>query len=183
MPDTAPSLARFFDRLVRRSLVDLSIGGDAIALYLTQLLTRFVRTDYLYALRDAAGHRLESVGEMLIEAERSWAFDQPDFDPFRERAVRQHIGDFTLFMSGIFPEHVARRASAALYVREGQHAYQVVADFERAALRPNARLFAALATDFEQYAAALRYMKRVYFRPAGAPPGLRPPLSLLTDLD
>ena len=185
MPETprAGSLAQFFDRLVRRSLADLVLGGDAVAPYLTRLLTRFVRTDQLYALRDAAGRRLESVVELLIEAERSWAFDAPDFNPFREREFRQHIGDFTLFMSGIFPEHVARRASVAFYVREGKRAYEVVADFERSALRPDARLFAALAAGFEQYAAALRYMKRVYLRPEGTPPGLQPSLSLLTGLD
>lgn len=185
MPDTprAGHLAPFFDRLVRWSLADLALGGDVAAPYLSRLLTRFVRTDQLYALRDAAGRRLESVVELLVEAERSWAFDAPDFNPFREREVRQHIGDFTLFMSGIFPEHVARRASAALYVREGKRAYQVVADFERSALRPDARLFAALAAGFEQYAAALLYMKRVYLRAADAPAGVRSPLSLLTGLD
>jgi len=185
MPEPAgtQSLKRFFDRLVRRSLGDLWMGGEPVADYLAAMLARFARTDQLYAIRGAAGERLETVVELLREAERAWAFDAPDFDPFRERWVRQHIGDFTLFMTGLFPEHVARKATTSLYVQEGKRAYQVVADFERSALRPQARLFAALAAEFEAYARALTYMKRVYLRPAVPPPALEPTLRLLTEWD
>ncbi len=177
----APSLKRFFDRLVRRSLDDLWLSGEPVADYLAGLLTRFARTDQLYAVRDATGQPLASVVGMLLEVERAWAFDDPRFDPFRERTVRQHIGDYTLFMTGVFREHVERRASTGFYVREGKRAYQVVADFERSALKPDARLFAALSARFEGYASALQYMKRVYLRPADAPPILQPTLRLLTE--
>jgi hypothetical protein len=186
MPDgpVAPSLKRFFDRLVRRSLDDLrmgGIGGDPVADYLSGVLTRFARTDQLYALRGAAGQPLESVVEMLLEVQRSWEFDRPHFDPFRERDVRQHIGDYTLFMTGIFREHVERRASTGFYVREGKRAYQVVADFERSALKPDARLFAALADRFEGYVSAFQYLKRVYLRPLEGPAALHPALRLLAE--
>ena len=178
----APSLKPFFDRLVRQSLADLQMGGrDPVADYLAGLLARFARTDRLYALRGAAGERLETVVEMLLEVERSWEFDQPHFDPFRERDVRQHIGDFTLFMIGVFREHVERRASTGFYVREGKRAYQVVADFERSALKAEARLFAALADRFERYATALQYMKRVYLRPAESPGPFQPALRLIKE--
>jgi hypothetical protein len=181
MPDSpvAPSLKRFFDRLVRRSLDDLWMGGEPVADYLGSLLARFARTESLYAVRDAAGRPLASVVEMLLEIERAWAFDASDFDPFRECTVRQHIGDYTLFMTGIFREHVERRASTGLYVREGKRAYRVVADFQRSALKPDARLFAALSAEFEGYVTALQYMKRVYLRPADAPAGVQPALRLL----
>jgi hypothetical protein len=157
------------------------MSGEPVADYLASLLARFARTDQLYALRGAAGQRLETVVEMRLEVERAWAFDAPGFDPFRERELRQHIGDYTLFMTGLFREHVERRASTGFYVREGKRAYQVVADFERSALKPNARLFAALATRFEGYAGALQYMKRVYLRQGEVPAELRPALRLLTE--
>jgi hypothetical protein len=181
MPDgpVAPSLKRFFDRLVRRSLDDLRLGADPVADYVAGVLARFARTDQLYALRDAAGQPLESVVEMLLEVQRSWEFDRPQFNPFRERDVRQHIGDYTLFMTGLFREHVERRASTGFYVREGKRAYQVVADFERSALKPDARLFAALADQFEGYVYVLQYMKRVYLRPLEGPAALHPALRLL----
>lgn len=174
-------LSRFFERLVRPALGDLRLPAEGIAPYLAALLARFARTDQLYAIRDAAGCRVDSVVGLRLEAERAWAFADPDFDPFRERQVRQHIGDYTLFMTGLFREHVERRASTGFYVCEGRKAYQAVADFERSALHPEARLFGALAQGFERYASALTYMKRVYLRPADSPPLLQPFLRLLTE--
>ena len=135
-PPRTPGLARFFERVVRQALGDLRLGGPTEGAYLAALLTRFARTDELYAIRDAAGRPLDSVAGLLIEAERAWDFQAPDFDPFRERRVRQHVGDYALFMTGLFREHVERRAGAAYYIRQGQRAYQAVADFERSALRP-----------------------------------------------
>jgi hypothetical protein len=172
-PAKLPGLARFFDRVVRQALGDLRMGGDAVGGYLVALLTRFARTDELYAVRDATGRPLDSVTELLIEAERAWDFAAPDFDPFRERRVRQHIGDHALFMTGLFREHVERRVGASFYVRQGRRAYAAVADFERAALRPDARLFGALAEGFERYAGALAYMRRTYLPPVDSPMGLR----------
>jgi hypothetical protein len=179
-PQRTPGLARFFERVVRQALGDLRLGGPDEGAYLAALLTRFARTEELYAIRDAVGRPLDSVAGLLIEAERAWDFRAPDFDPFRERRVRQHVGDYALFMTGLFREHVERRAGAQYYVRQGQRAYQAVADFERSALRPDASLFSALAAGFERYAAALAYLKRVYFRPADTSPGLQPVLRLLT---
>jgi len=175
-----PGLARFFERVVRQALGDLRLGGPTEGAYLAALLARFARADELYAIRDAADRPLDSVAGLLIEAERAWDFRAPDFDPFRERRVRQHVGDYALFMTGLFREHVERRVGAAYYIRQGQRAYQAVADFERSALRPEARLFAALAAGFERYAAALAYLKRVYFRPDDLPSSLQPVLRLLT---
>jgi len=117
-----PGLARFFERVVRQALGDLRLGGPTEGAYLAALLARFARTDELYAIRDAAGRPLDSVAGLLIEAERAWDFRAPDFDPFRERRVRQHVGDYALFMTGLFREHVERRAGAAYYIRQGQRA-------------------------------------------------------------
>ena len=180
-PARTPSLARFFERVVRQALGDLRLGGKDEGAYLAALLTRFARTEELYAIRDAAGRPLDSVTGLLIEAERAWDFQAPDFDPFRERRVRQHVGDYALFMAGLFREHVERRAGTAYYIRQGQRAYQAVADFDRSALRPEARLFGALAAGFERYVAALAYLKRVYFRPADSPSTFLPVLRLLTE--
>lgn len=180
-PERPQGLIRFFDRLVRRALGDLRLPADGFADYLASLLARFARADQLYAIRDARGRRIDSVVGLRLEAERAWDFAAPDFDPFRERRIRQQIGDYTLFMTGVFREHVERQAATALYVREGREAYRVVADFERSALHREARLFAALAQEFERYAGALSYMKRVYLRPAGTPAPLWPLLRLLAD--
>lgn len=162
-PASVPSLKRFFDRLVRRSLGDLWLSGEPVADYLAALLARFARTDQLYALRDATGQPLETVVGMLLEIECAWTFDDPRFDPFRERQVRQHIGDYTLFMTGVFRERVERIASTGWYISEGKRAYHFVSEHDRAAARESAPVFRRLAERFENYAGALDYARRVYF--------------------
>jgi hypothetical protein len=45
---------------------------------------------------------------MLVESNPM--LDAPSFE--REREVRKHIGDYTLFLTGIFPEYVATLAAS-----------------------------------------------------------------------
>lgn len=42
------TLRRFFDRVLRRSFGDLALRDDPAADYLSDLLTRFARTEHLY---------------------------------------------------------------------------------------------------------------------------------------
>ena len=178
-PSAPHTLRRFFDRVVHRSFGDLAFGDDPAADYLADLLTRFARTENLYpagALPDlrpgARGERLESVAEVLLDIQRAWDLDSPHFNPVRERELRRHIGDYTLFMTGLFRERVERMSVTDFYIREGQRSYRFVSEHDRADARPEARLFRALADRFEGYASALHYMRKVYFRPEHGPPNL-----------
>jgi len=180
--DQSPTtLRRFFDKLVRRSFADLWIRDEPVAGYLAELLAHFARTEALYAIRGPEGRRLDTVVDLLIEAQRAWDFQAQDFNPFREREIKQHIGDYTLFMTGIFREYVEGRSIAGYYVREGKRAYQFVCQHDRSALKPHAALFAALAGGFENYAGALTYMKKVHLRPELCPAPYQPLLRLLTE--
>ena len=138
-PSAPNSLRRFFDRVVHRSFGDLALRDDPAADYVSDLLTRFARTETL---------------------------------PVRERELRRHIGDYTLFMIGLFRERVEHLSATGYYIREGQRSYRFVSEHDRADARPEARLFRALADRFEGYASALTYMRKVYFRPEHGTPDL-----------
>ena len=43
----------------------LGIADPPLVDYITDLLTRFIRHDAIYSVRDLAGNRLHAVGEML----------------------------------------------------------------------------------------------------------------------
>ncbi|MBI4588062.1 MAG: hypothetical protein HY725_04445 [Candidatus Rokubacteria bacterium] len=178
-PSAPATLRRFFDRVVRRSFGDLAFHDDPAADYISDLLARFARTENLYpagSLPDlrpgARGQRLESVAELLLEIQRVWDLDSPTFNPVQERELRRHIGDYTLFMTGLFRERVERLSATGYYIREGKRSYRFVSEHDRADARPQARLFRALADRFEGYAGALTYMRKVYFRPEYGPPDL-----------
>ena len=155
-------LRSFFDRAIRASFHDLAIRDDATAGYLADLLTRFARTENLYPA-GASLPRLETVVDMLLDAEAAWREDTPWFRPEHEVAVRRHIGDYTLFMTGIFPERVERVASTGYYISQGKRAYQFVSEHDRASERATAPVFRRLADRFESYARTLDYARRVYF--------------------
>ena len=74
-----------------------------MAAYMGDLLIDFVHVDNLYRIRNCRGKRLEEVGEMLVESNP--VLEASSFE--REREVCKHIGDYTLFLTGMFPEYVA----------------------------------------------------------------------------
>ncbi|HET8547996.1 MAG TPA: hypothetical protein VFL57_08330, partial [Bryobacteraceae bacterium] len=101
---------------------------------------------------NARGKRLEDVGEMLLESNpllegRSFVY---------ERQVRKHIGDYTLFLTGLFPEYVARLPRQSLrmdafvdYMKAGKESYKVVSSFDQFEFRDEAAIFHRLAEQFE----------------------------------
>jgi hypothetical protein len=141
----------------------LGIKDAEIADYIALLLANFARTENLYRVRDVRGRRLERAVEMLLEANLSWYCEKWN----REKEIRKHIGDYILFMAGIFREWVENQSFLGLYLEEGRRAYQTVSQYERALYRPGSRLFSELSRDFEFYVGALNYMKKTFFRDHG----------------
>ena len=157
-------LRQFFGRAIGASLGDLALGDDPASAYLADLLTRFARTDHLYP-QGFAMPRLETVVDMLLETQAAWE-NPASFQPEREVVVRRHIGDFTLFMTGIFPERVERTASTRYYIDQGKRAYAFVSEHDRASSRrggTGAPLYRRLADRFERYVAVLEYARKAHF--------------------
>jgi hypothetical protein len=165
-------LRRFFDQAIRASFHDLALGGDPAAAYLADLLTRFARTENLYP-RGLAVPRLERVVDMMLEIETVWDADAPEFRPEHEVTVRRHIGDYTLFMTGIFPERVRGSAGADFYIAQGKRAYRFVSEHARASGRGTPPPYRRLAERFESYAGVLDYARRVHFHDAPHHPFFR----------
>jgi len=158
--ETAVDLHRFFERALRATFRDLAVHDDLAAAYLADLLTRFARTDDLYP-KGAVLPRLETVVDMILEIGAAWQVASPHFAPEREVTVRRHLGDYTLFMTGIFRERVERTASSRYYIDAGTRAYRFVAEHARTGGERGP--YRRLAEGFEGYAHALDYARRVHF--------------------
>ena len=151
-------LRRLFADLVAKELS----GDRGVVAYVGDLLIDFVDVDNLYRIRNCRGKRLEEVGEMLVESNP--LLGAPSFE--RERAVRKHIGDYTLFLSGMFPEYVAmlprrglRLDSIIDYVKVGKESYRIVGSFDQFEYRYVADLFRRLAEEFEYCVYGLNRVK------------------------
>lgn len=148
-------LARLFTQLVERNFAFLLDWRDrAVTQYVSQLLTHFTHVRNLYRIRDSRGRPLEEVAEMLLEGDLMFRATSLD----REYEVKRHIGDFTLFVAGLFPEHIhylksSRRIlspDALLdYVRVGREAYRAVSAFTSGPYEAEAPLFRKLSDHFE----------------------------------
>jgi len=129
-----------------------------------------VQTDHLYPIQEETGRPLGELTAMLEEAE-ACARAQP---PEREREVHRRSGDYTLVMTGLFPEGVTRvrtivlgRPDALLdYVKVGKRAYRMAAQTtEESTADPAARrilvpLFRRLSSQFEVCVLGLGYVKQ-----------------------
>lgn len=139
--------------------------------YLADLLTDFAHTDNLYRVRDGRGMRLSQVAEMLQESDVS--LSAQSFD--QERRVHKHIGDFTLFWAGIYPESLRRmreegRADHLIdYVRQGKQSYYIVSTFQEGHYARDAGLFRHLSDDFELCLYGLSLVRRDWERLAQPP--------------
>jgi hypothetical protein len=169
-------LRRFFTEMVaRRFDADLRLPDPRLAAYVSGLLVDFTHVDSLYRVRDARGRRLEDVGEMLLESNP--LLGAASFD--RERAVRKHVGDYVLFMTGLFPESLSGRQrfrqmrldAFVDYVKAGKESYGVVAAFDQFEYREEAPLFRRLTDNFELCVFGLNLVKedlerlqRTYYR-------------------
>ena len=156
-------LHNFFHELTRRSFWQLGINDATVATYVADVLSDFSSTQNLYRLRSRAGKKMESVVEILSASRREGAGDA---GLLRERAVRKYLGDYTLFMSGIFRAHVEKRGFLDYYLREGSRSYWTVSEVDLSLYRTGFILFQELSKKFEYYSGALDYMRKAYFAPA-----------------
>jgi hypothetical protein len=124
MQDSRSSATRrFFTGLTEYAFeARLGVADPQLVDYIAELLVRFVRSDELYAVRSVRGQRLVAVSDMLAEAQQREG-------PARQK-VHRHIGDFTLFWTGVYPEvvnHLRRGSKDALidYQQQGKRAYWI----------------------------------------------------------
>lgn len=154
-------LAKLFAELVDRNFTaKVGMHDREVISYIAGLLVDFTHTDNLYRIRDARGRRLEDVGEMLLESHpllRASSFD-------REREVRKHIGDYTLFMTGMFPESLRRRSPLRLeyfvdYIKAGKESYRIVSEFNLFEYAESAPLFRKLSESFDYCVVGLNFVR------------------------
>lgn len=155
------SIKSFFSNLVHTSFLDLGKEKDRDAAgYLIDMLTEFARAESLYKLSDNEGKKIQTIVEILLESKNAQTNDSG-----YEREVRKYVGDFALFMSGIFRDYVNRGSYLRYYMNEGMKSYFVVSRLDLERGEGNPIMFNKLSREFEFYSGALDYMRKVYFGP------------------
>src|SRR4051812_28949958 len=178
VPENHP-LQDLFLALVERNFSEvIGLRDHEVQEYVANMLTEFCSVENMYKVRNASGEPLHDVGEMLLESDPIYG-EAPSFD--REREVRKHIGDYTLFFAGMFPESInkfrvrrARLESFIDFMKAGKESYFVVSRFDQFEYRKVAPTFAKLSRDFESCVYGLNMVKnelRAMRIPSSALPG------------
>jgi hypothetical protein len=149
---------------------ELGIGDPRLVGYVADLLARFVPTETIWRIRDGQGRRLTDVTAMLAEAES-------EHDVERRRDCHRHVGDFTLFWTGVYPEALTRLQGTSSpdhlinYQRQGKRSYYVAStlDDDRRAI------LLRLSDQFELCAFGLSRVRRELEKLEAQGGGMNPP--------
>ncbi len=143
-----PTLYQFFHRHIQQGFRRAGIGEPATVAYVSDLLTRFARTEALYPLNDHEKRPLTALVQFLTEQRAAQEQDRA-----HEMIVVRHMAEYALFMSGFFRERLRSRGQLSYYADHGRSAFGQTADFERHSDR--ARVYWRLQQDFARVAETL----------------------------
>ncbi len=161
-------LTNFFAGITEQAFkARLGMADPPLINYLVDLLTRFLRTDAMYALRDLEGRRLGRLGDLLLEAEQRVGDAR--------RHIYRHIGDFTLFWSGVYPEALAAAHGLAGenrlgdFFEHGKRSYRIASQIptEAKTAESENEVLERLSEEFELCAYGLGEVRREWERREG----------------
>jgi len=157
------ALHRLFAGLAEQTFGSrLGLADPQLIDYLVELMLRFIHRDAIYSVRNLSGRRLEEVAEMLAEAQ----VRQGD----ARREIHRHIGDFTLFWSGVFPEALRRMQRSdrkdhlVEYCQQGKRAYYIASTIPDPENEAQTKVFERLSYEFELCAYGLGEVRREWER-------------------
>jgi hypothetical protein len=154
-------LRRMFSGLTEHAFMSvLGVAEPPLIDYLSELLTRFLHNDTVYRLKDGQGQSLSEVPDMLREAESLPATGST------RREYHRHIGDFTLFWIGLFPEAIRMRQqgwsrdSFVSYMAIGKRSYLIASSFENEQFAHESAVLRRLSSEFEMCAVGLNQVRK-----------------------
>ncbi len=147
------SLPLFAYVLVRHALLQAGERDRVLADYAASIVLHFGLKDRARRVHAADDATYDTLAALLEDAERS--------EPRRAFLVRAHLGNYALWMSGLFPDHIAhrqqRRGAPPLEYFEtmGRRGFQMAAEHRLASEYGVAMLFALAAERFPVLRVAL----------------------------
>lgn len=154
--------------LVRHALLEGGLDSRSTADFVASVVVAFSRSDRAYRPSEESGeeyHYLVDVVERLSRADEREAF-----------ILRAHLGNFSLWLSGLFPDflesRVRRRGAPSIdyYERMGATGYLLASESRQAQTLGVEHVFRGIARDFQRVRTALNRLSDRYMWGEGAEP-------------
>ncbi len=159
-------LRQFFEGLAEYAFESrLGVADPPLIDYVADLLTRFIQMDAVYTIRNAVGRRVDEVADMLAEAQLRVGE--------AKREIHRHIGDFTLFWTGVYPESLPQLRSTKRkdylvdYCAQGKRAYLIASSIPAADASPRSEVLERLSYEFDVCVEGLGEVRREWERRDG----------------
>jgi len=152
MPDPIHCREALYRKVVCASFEEtLGVHDMELINYVVRMLCGFTRAEELYKLRDSHGRSIEELEEMLRASDPVFG-TASSFQA--ERAARKLIGDYALYVAGMFPETTLRgpysQPSLGELIRVGKESYFIVSLFRQGEDAAEAKLYARLSEAFDR---------------------------------
>lgn len=171
----------FFYVGTRKCLKEYDIDDRDLTDYVSSVLCNFLKTDDLFRA-SVAGERLMYLADMVEELQQATRYE----DIFDHHA---HIGNYTLFLAGIFPDYLEylstykrRPITRAYYESMGQTHYKLASSHDVARKEQLDTILSTLARRFSTVRRALTRLSVDYLM-FNRSEAQRRYLSILNDLD
>ena len=153
-------MQRYFAGLAESTFqMELGVADPLMVDYISHLLIRFVRNDVMHCMRSVNGRPIMSVPEMVSEASARLGD--------AKRKLHQHIGDFTLFWAGVYPEALRKPDERTgsdqfeSYCAHGRRAYRIASSIETSDDQAtNPEVLERLSEQFDLCCFGLREVRR-----------------------
>lgn len=141
-----------FHALTERGSQQTRLSDREIHKYLTNLLVDFIHVDNLYKVRDEYGRRLEYLVDLMQKT--------VEHGEVEKKEIYKHVGDFSLFILGLFPESLSRgkrSISLSYYADQGRRSYMILSEMNN--LQPPFVIFRKLSEQFESCVHTLNWVR------------------------
>ena len=152
-------IGRYFAGLTESTFQSqLGVVDPPLIDYLTLLLLHSIRSDVMHRIRSVTGKPLMSVPEMVAEASARLGDAKRD--------LHRHIGDFTLFWAGVYPESLRSSESTTsdqfeTYCSYGKRSYRIASAIEAPEDEiPSAEVLERLSERYDLCCYGLREVRR-----------------------
>jgi hypothetical protein len=138
----------YFYVIARRILLNAGIQERAVADYLGAMLAEFSQAERLHQLPSRPDRQFEYISDLLAiisEARAEETF-----------VVRAHIGNYTLFVTGVFPQHLQHRArykgapDLEFYEDVGRQSFRLLSDHSISRKKHLDEVFNCLGEQFHE---------------------------------
>jgi hypothetical protein len=146
----SPTLCQYFRHQLAHRFEERDLAAPQVLDYVSEVLARFAHTRALYPFSDDGGRPLEHIVDLLAAGNKAGRA--------QAREIVRHIGEYTLFMSGLFRQRLRKRGELEYYLDQGSGAFGRCASNEPSP--PRRQLYGRMHRQFRTISGALDELRR-----------------------